>query len=71
LKLGEEEPESLEFTVIPKNTKNGVTSDMQVVSSERLIGYNSGAVDKNKMIFDDSEYYKVNVNMVVKKGSGF
>lgn len=72
LKLGEEEPESLEFTVLPKNAKNGVQKlDMQVISSERIIGYSSGVVDKSKMLFDDSDYYNVTVNMVVKKGSGY
>ena len=58
--------------MVPKNPKNGIQPEMQVVSSERILGYNTvnGILDKSKML-DDSEYYNVTVNMVVKKGSGF
>ena len=59
--------------MIPKNAKNGVQPDIQVVQSERILGYNTvnGIFDKSKMVVDDSEYYNVTVNMVIKKGSVF
>jgi len=50
LKLDEEEQE---FTIVPKNTKYAIQSEMQVVSSERI---------------EDSDLYNVTVNMVLKKG---
>jgi hypothetical protein len=58
--------------VIAKNPKNGIQSNVEVVSSERIIGYNTinGILEKNKML-DDSEYYNVTLNLVVRKGSGF
>lgn len=58
--------------MIAKNPKNGIQSNVEVVSSERIIGYNTinGILEKNKML-DDSEYYNVTLNLVVRKGSGF
>ena len=49
MKLDEEEQE---FTIVPKNTKYAIQSEMQVVSSERI---------------EDSDLYNVTVNMVLKK----
>jgi hypothetical protein len=52
-----------------------VASPIQVLSSEKIIGYNtySGILDKSKQMsqVDEGDYYNVTLNLVVRKGSNF
>lgn len=63
--------------VVPKDAKNGIPKDIQVLSSER-IGFNpytntvdpNGLYDREKLLMvssDDADYYNVTVSMIVKK----
>ena len=76
-----QEPSSISFMVIPKDEKNGVAKEIQVLNSERIIGYSTysgmmrnekdgGQNDHNSLLLtnDDSDYYNVTVNLIVKKG---
>jgi len=65
--------------VLPKDQKNGVAKEIQVLNSERIIGYStySGMIHNDKygqndhsllLTNDDSDYYNVTVNLIVKKG---
>lgn len=59
---------------MPKNLKNGVEKDITVLSQEKIMGYQSylnSIADKSLMQVDDSEFYNVTVNMVIKKGSNY
>lgn len=64
---------------MPKDQKNAVTKEIQVLNSERIIGYStySGMMRGEKegqqdhsllMTNDDADYYNVTVNLIVKKG---
>jgi len=67
-------PELLEFEIIPKNVQNGVEKGINVLSQEKIMGYQNylnSIHDKSLLQVDDSEFYNVTVNMVVKKGSNF
>jgi hypothetical protein len=35
------EPNTISFMVIPKDEKNGVAKEIQVLNSERIIGYST------------------------------
>ena len=50
-----------------------VTQDVQVLNSERIVGYNTfnSMADKSKLDIDDADYYNVTVNMVVKRKSKY
>ena len=65
----------MEFSIIPKNLRDAVTQDVQVLNSERIIGYStySNILERDKMLasMDDADYYNVTVNLVVKRGSDF
>jgi hypothetical protein len=41
----------MEFTIMPKNIRDGVTDDVQVLNSERIIGYTTynGLMDKSML----------------------
>jgi hypothetical protein len=69
----------MSFYVIPKDKNNGVAKEIQVLNSERIIGYSTYSSmargDKDAqtdhsflMTNDDSDYYNVTVNFIVKKG---
>lgn len=68
----------MKFTIVPANIRDSVTKDIQVVNSEKLIGYNSyaaiageGIKPMNNMDDAGSDYYNVTVNLVIKRGSAF
>lgn len=73
----------MSFYVLPKDARNGVAKEIQVLNSERIIGYStyssmmqndnkdSQSADKDHSLLltnDDSDYYNVTVNLIVKKG---
>ena len=75
------DPSTISFYVLPKDQKNGVAKEIQVLNSERIIGYSTaaGMIQHDKdglsdhdhsllMTNDDSDYYNVTVNLIVKKG---
>ena len=67
-------PEVLEFEVFPKSSQNSVEKGINVLSQEKIMGYQNylnSIHDKSMMQVDDSEFYNVTVNMIVKKGSKF
>lgn len=63
----------MEFTIIPKSFKDSVTPDVQVLNAERIVGYStfSNPLERDKLTtnMDDSDYYNVTVNLVVKRFS--
>jgi len=62
----------LEFEVFPKNSQNSVEKGINVLSQEKIMGYQNylnSIHDKSLMQVDDSDFYNVTVNMIVKKGS--
>jgi hypothetical protein len=65
----------MEFTIIPKSFKDSVTQDVQVLNAERVIGYStySNLLEKDKLMtnMDDSDYYNVTINLVVKRASDY
>lgn len=65
----------MKFTIVPANLRDSVTKDIQVLNSEKMIGYNMMlGGEKNAMNnMDDagSDYYNVTVNLVIKRGSAF
>lgn len=75
---------SISFYVMPKDSKNGVAKEIQVLNSERIIGYSTysgmmhggdkdGGQQEHSLLMtnDDADYYNVTVNLIVKKGGGF
>ena len=68
-------PDMMSFSIIPKTMRNSVTKDLQVLNSEHIIGYNTYSMIQKDMsqsqAMDDSEYYNVTVNFIVKRGSEF
>lgn len=63
--------ENIKFTVVPANLRDSVTKDIQVVNSEKLVGYNMMLGGKESIDEAGSDYYNVTVNMVIKRGSAF
>lgn len=68
----------MKFTIVPANLRDSVTKDIQVLNSEKIMGYNSYAamLDKDKPSMNNmddagSDYYNVTVNLIVKRGSAF
>jgi len=65
----------MKFTIVPANLRDSVTKDIQVLNSEKLIGYNMmlGGEKNAANNMDDagSDYYNVTVNLVIKRGSAF
>lgn len=63
----------MEFTIIPKSFKDTVTQDVQVLNAEQVVGYStySSLLEKDKQMtnMDDSAYYNVTINLVVKRAS--
>jgi hypothetical protein len=67
--------QTMDFTIIPKSFKDSVTQDVQVLNSERIVGYStySNLLEKDKLMtnMDDSDYYNVTLNLVVKRSSDY
>ena len=67
--------QNMEFSIIPKSFKDSVTQDVQVLNSERIIGYStySNLLEKDKLMtnMDDSDYYNVTLNFVIKRFSDY
>lgn len=67
--------QTMEFTIIPKSFKDSVTQDVQVLNSERIVGFStySNLLEKDRLMtnMDDSDYYNVTVNLVVKRFSDY
>lgn len=65
----------MEFSIIPKSFKDSVTQDVQVLNSERIVGYStySNILGGERLMtnMDDSDYYNVTLNLVVKRSSDF
>jgi hypothetical protein len=61
---------TLDFMVVPQNTKDSVQSEIQLIEADKLDSYQAedGVLDKSKTSSDDGEYYNVTLNMVLKKG---
>lgn len=67
-------PEVVEFEILPKNLKDGVEKGINVLSQEKLMGYQqylNSIGEQPLMQADDSEFYNVTVSMVIKKGSNY
>lgn len=72
--FGSQAPEVVEFEILPKNLKDGVEKGINVLSQEKLMGYQqylSSIGEQPLMQADDSEFYNVTVSMVIKKGSNY
>jgi len=67
--------QTMEFTIIPKSFKDSVTQDVQVLNSERIVGFStySNLLERDKLMtnMDDSDYYNVTVNLVIKRSSDY
>jgi hypothetical protein len=73
----DEKPEEVRFQIMPQDLRDFVTKDVQVLNSERIIGYNTynnileqeqGKKDSN--IDNNSDFYNVTVNFIMKRKSG-
>jgi hypothetical protein len=61
---------------LPKNLRDSVvTKEVQVLNSEKIIGYTAlgggSTSDKMSQMMEDSDYYNVTVNLIVKRDSEF
>ena len=69
----EENPEEVKFSIFPQKMRDQVTKDVQVLNSERIIGYNTynDILENTKSSFteleDNSDFYNVTVNFIVKR----
>ena len=65
----------MDFSIVPKNIRDSVQRDIQVLNSERIIGYNTYnnilTQDKIDEAMNDSDFYNVTVNFIVQRKSGF
>ena len=62
--------------IMPRNTRDNVAKEVQVLTSEKIIGYNtySNILDQTQKLqssMDDSDYYNVTVNFIVKRNSKY
>lgn len=71
-------PEKLEFSISPKSQRDHVAKEVQVLTSDRILGYNTyngilAGDDKIQASMEDgnSDYYNVTVNFIVKRSSQF
>lgn len=71
----DDKPEEVKISILPQDLRDFVTKDVQVLNSERIIGYNTYnniLAQEHRDInlaSDNSDYYNVTVNFIMKRST--
>ena len=68
----DEKPEEVKFSILPQDLRDFVTKDVQVLNSERIIGYNTYnniLAQSHNLNSDNADYYNVTVNFIMKRST--
>ena len=68
----DDKPEEVKFSILPQDLRDFVTKDVQVLNSERIIGYNTynNILEKSKHLnSENADYYNVTVNFIMKRNT--